>query len=40
VLGSAGGSPIINYVAAAVVGVTDWRLPPDAVLARPAICRH
>lgn len=37
VLGSAGGSPIINYVAAAVVGVTDWRLPPDAVLARPHV---
>ena len=37
VLGSAGGSPIINYVAAAVVGLTDWRLRPDAVLARPHV---
>ncbi|ATE60580.1 gamma-glutamyltransferase family protein [Thauera sinica] len=37
VLGSAGGSSIINYVAAAVVGLTDWRLPPDAVLQRPHV---
>lgn len=37
VLGSAGGGAIINYVAEAVVGLTDWQLPPDAVLARPHV---
>lgn len=35
VLGSPGGSAIINYVAATLVGVLDWKLPPDVVLARP-----
>lgn len=35
VLGSPGGSTIINYVAAALVGVLDWKLPADVVLARP-----
>lgn len=37
VLGSAGGSPIINYVAEAVVGLTDWQLLPDEILARPHV---
>ncbi|ANQ84642.1 Ggt protein [Azoarcus olearius] len=35
VLGSPGGSAIINYVAAALVGVLDWGQAPDAALARP-----
>ncbi len=35
VLGSPGGSAIINYVAATLVGLLDWRMPPDAILARP-----
>lgn len=35
VLGSPGGSAIINYVAATLIGVLDWQLPPDLVLARP-----
>lgn len=35
VLGSPGGSAIINYVAATLVGVLDWKLPPDVLLARP-----
>ncbi|WP_240794539.1 gamma-glutamyltransferase [Azoarcus sp. DD4] len=35
VLGSPGGSAIINYVAATLVGLLAWQLPPDAVLARP-----
>ena len=37
VLGSPGGSQIINYVAATLVGVLDWGLAPDAVLARPHV---
>jgi gamma-glutamyltranspeptidase/glutathione hydrolase len=35
VSGSPGGSQIINYVAASVIGLVDWRLPPDELLARP-----
>jgi gamma-glutamyltranspeptidase/glutathione hydrolase len=35
VVGSAGGSRIINYVAQTLVAVLDWRLPPDAALALP-----
>jgi gamma-glutamyltranspeptidase/glutathione hydrolase len=35
--GSPGGSQIINYVAASLVGVLDWKLPPDRVLARPHV---
>lgn len=37
VLGSPGGSPIINYVAATVVGLIDWRIEPQALLARPHV---
>ncbi|QID18240.1 gamma-glutamyltransferase [Nitrogeniibacter mangrovi] len=37
VLGSPGGSHIINYVAATVVGLLDWHLPPDQVLAMPHV---
>jgi len=35
VLGSPGGSRIINYVAATLVGLIDFRLPPEALLSRP-----
>lgn len=35
VLGSPGGSQIINYVAATLVGLLDWNMAPDVVLARP-----
>ena len=35
VLGSPGGSAIINYVAATLVGVLDWGMPPDRALSRP-----
>ena len=35
VLGSPGGSQIINYVAATLVGLLDWKMAPDDVLARP-----
>lgn len=35
VSGSPGGSHIINYVAASVVGLVDWRMAPDELLARP-----
>jgi gamma-glutamyltranspeptidase/glutathione hydrolase len=35
VTGSPGGSHIINYVAASIVGLVDWRLAPDVLLARP-----
>ena len=35
VSGSPGGSHIINYVAASVAGLIDWRMAPDALLARP-----
>jgi gamma-glutamyltranspeptidase/glutathione hydrolase len=37
VLGSPGGSPIINYVAATVVGLIDWQIEPQALLARPHV---
>jgi gamma-glutamyltranspeptidase/glutathione hydrolase len=37
VLGSPGGSHIINYVAHTLVGLLDWRLPPDTVLAMPRV---
>jgi len=37
VLGSPGGSHIINYVAHTLVGLLDWHLPPDAVLAMPRV---
>lgn len=37
VSGSPGGSQIINYVAASLVGLLDWKLPPDSVLARPHV---
>jgi gamma-glutamyltranspeptidase/glutathione hydrolase len=37
VTGSPGGSQIINYVAHTVVGLVDWRLAPDALLARPHV---
>lgn len=37
VLGSPGGSAIINYVASAVLGLIDWNMAPDAILARPHV---
>jgi len=37
VTGSPGGSQIINYVAGSIVGLVDWRLAPDALLARPHV---
>ncbi|NMG43695.1 gamma-glutamyltransferase [Aromatoleum toluvorans] len=37
VTGSPGGSQIINYVAENLVGLIDWKLPPDALLARPHV---
>ena len=37
VTGSPGGSHIINYVAASIVGLVDWRLAPDVLLARPHV---
>lgn len=37
VLGSPGGSAIINYVASAVLGLIDWRMAPDALLLRPHV---
>lgn len=37
VLGSPGGSHIINYVAQTLVGLIDWKLPPDRVLALPHV---
>ncbi|MDO9597720.1 MAG: gamma-glutamyltransferase [Azoarcus sp.] len=37
VLGSPGGSAIINYVVSAVVGLIDWKMAPDAILARPHV---
>ena len=36
-LGSPGGNSIIAYVAKALVGVIDWKLPPEAALALPNI---
>ena len=33
VLGSAGGSAIINHVARTLVALIDWKMPPDAALA-------
>lgn len=35
VSGSPGGSRIVQYVAMSLIGLIDWRLPPDALLARP-----
>ncbi|NMG74508.1 gamma-glutamyltransferase family protein [Aromatoleum diolicum] len=35
VTGSPGGSQIINYVAESLVGLIDWKLPPDRLLVRP-----
>jgi gamma-glutamyltranspeptidase / glutathione hydrolase len=37
VVGSAGGSRIINYVAKALVGVLDWKLDPQQALSLPNI---
>ncbi|AYH42935.1 gamma-glutamyltransferase [Azoarcus sp. DN11] len=37
VTGSPGGSQIINYVAENLVGLIDWKLPPDTLLARPHV---
>lgn len=37
VLGSPGGSHIINYVAHTLIGLLDWHLPPDVVLAMPRV---
>ncbi len=37
VLGSPGGSAIVDYVAAALVGLIDWRMPPEVLLARPHV---
>ncbi len=37
VTGSPGGSQIINYVAGSIVGLIDWGLAPDALLARPHV---
>lgn len=37
VLGSPGGSHIINYVAHTLVGLLDWHLSPDVVLAMPRV---
>ncbi|NMG27342.1 gamma-glutamyltransferase [Aromatoleum evansii] len=37
VTGSPGGSQIINYVAESLVGLLDWNMPPDALLARPHV---
>ncbi|WP_230969034.1 gamma-glutamyltransferase family protein [Nitrogeniibacter aestuarii] len=36
-LGSPGGSHIINYVAGTLVGLIDWGMPPDAVIALPHV---
>ena len=35
VVGSAGGPPIINYVAKTIVGIIDWGLDPQAAIALP-----
>jgi gamma-glutamyltranspeptidase/glutathione hydrolase len=35
VLGSPGGSQIINYVARTLVALIDWKLPPEAAVALP-----
>ncbi|AKU13024.1 Ggt protein [Azoarcus sp. CIB] len=37
VAGSPGGSQIINYVAESLVGLIDWKLPPDRLLIRPHV---
>ena len=37
VLGSPGGSHIINYVAQTLVGLLDWQMAPDAALAMPRV---
>jgi gamma-glutamyltranspeptidase/glutathione hydrolase len=37
VSGAPGGSRIINYVAASIVGLVDWGLAPDVLLARPHV---
>lgn len=37
VAGSPGGPRIINYVARAVLGVLEWKLPVEAVLAQPHV---
>lgn len=37
VLGSPGGSAIINFVTEAVIGLVDWHMAPDALLARPHV---
>lgn len=37
VAGSPGGSHIINYVARTLVGLIDWQLAPDAILAMPHV---
>lgn len=37
VTGSPGGSQIINYVAENLVGLLDWNMAPDALLARPHV---
>lgn len=35
ITGSPGGSAIIQYVAASIIGVVDWGLAPELVVARP-----
>jgi len=37
VLGSPGGSHIINYVAQTLVGLIDWRMAPDVAIAMPHV---
>lgn len=37
VLGSPGGSPIINYVAETVLGLIDWQMAPEVLLSRPHV---
>jgi gamma-glutamyltranspeptidase/glutathione hydrolase len=39
-LGSPGGGSIIAYVAKALVGIIDWKMPPEAALALPNIVAH
>ncbi|MBO0736206.1 MAG: gamma-glutamyltransferase [Alphaproteobacteria bacterium] len=36
-VGSAGGSRIIGYVAQTLIGLLDWRLPADTILAAPHV---
>jgi gamma-glutamyltranspeptidase/glutathione hydrolase len=37
IVGSPGGSAIINYVAKTIVAVLDWKLDPQAAVALPNV---